>query len=325
MRAASRPNTFRPAVGARQISSVFTDGSDTQAHTPLAKNHAAAHIATNVCASCRGCRRARLPELCHTLPPYSWKSRLGGRITWCARARDLSVNEGEASGPSGSVGVNRLYNLGGPAHAFDNARQGRLKVSRIANLNDPFELLPANLRDQALRRAFHDAKRRVENDRGVICLTDTWQNPVMWSHYGDKHRGVCLGFDVAKDLTIPVTYRRDLQKITAADIPEGETATDVFVRRFLSVKFEDWRYEREQRIVVDLSTAISEGNLYFFRPSDGFLLREIILGARCDLAVAEARRIADAYPHTVYVTKARIAFTKFRVVEDKRYRRAAPI
>ncbi len=23
-----------------------------------------------------------------------------------------------------------------------------------------------------------------------------WSNPVIWAHYGDKHRGLCLGFEV---------------------------------------------------------------------------------------------------------------------------------
>jgi len=31
---------------------------------------------------------------------------------------------------------------------------------------------------------------------GVLCLTPHWDNLLMWAHYGDAHRGICLGFDI---------------------------------------------------------------------------------------------------------------------------------
>ncbi|MEN7527707.1 MULTISPECIES: DUF2971 domain-containing protein [unclassified Cupriavidus] len=36
-------------------------------------------------------------------------------------------------------------------------------------------------------------RRHVQNV-GVFCMTDRRDHPLMWSHYGDKHTGVCVEF-----------------------------------------------------------------------------------------------------------------------------------
>lgn len=31
---------------------------------------------------------------------------------------------------------------------------------------------------------------------GLLCFCETWQSPLLWNHYADRHKGICLGFDV---------------------------------------------------------------------------------------------------------------------------------
>lgn len=31
-------------------------------------------------------------------------------------------------------------------------------------------------------------------ERGVCCFSTTYASPLLWSHYGDQHRGLCIGF-----------------------------------------------------------------------------------------------------------------------------------
>ena len=45
----------------------------------------------------------------------------------------------------------------------------------------------------------------------VVCFTEDGNNPLMWSHYGLNHTGVCLKFEPTKDMNFekslcPVTY-----------------------------------------------------------------------------------------------------------------------
>ncbi len=44
-------------------------------------------------------------------------------------------------------------------------------------------------------------------DRGVFALAERPNCPLMWSHYGDQHRGLCLGYSV------PAEAAGDLHKI----------------------------------------------------------------------------------------------------------------
>src|SRR5207244_3707608 len=52
------------------------------------------------------------------------------------------------------------------------------------HLNDPSNL--TTLFDQALNK--------LKNDTGVSCFSKSYLKTLMWSHYSDKHKGVCLGF-----------------------------------------------------------------------------------------------------------------------------------
>lgn len=39
----------------------------------------------------------------------------------------------------------RVYHFVGPDHGLDDIRRRRLKIATIADLNDPFELLPSSM------------------------------------------------------------------------------------------------------------------------------------------------------------------------------------
>lgn len=45
-------------------------------------------------------------------------------------------------------------------------------------------------------------------NKGIFCLSERDDSMLMWSHYGDQHRGICLGYSVSK--TVPKDiYRVD--------------------------------------------------------------------------------------------------------------------
>ena len=72
----------------------------------------------------------------------------------------------------------------------------RLKQSRVNELNDPFELTPFDLTDLAIRNAFIQTREDLCKEKGVVCFSSGWRDPVIWAHYSDKHRGLCLGFEI---------------------------------------------------------------------------------------------------------------------------------
>ena len=88
------------------------------------------------------------------------------------------------------------------------------------------------------------------SEYGVLCLSETCTNPLMWAHYS-KHTGVCIEFDGAGTaLQDPkrnhrIRYSRDYPVVKITDFAYGNNAVNAILR----TKCEDWRYEKEWRLL----------------------------------------------------------------------------
>ena len=89
----------------------------------------------------------------------------------------------------------RLYHFLPQKWSLRAIRDQRLKGSTLDDTNDVFELLPYE--SQGLHQAY--SKWRTAREWVMLCLSETYKNPLMWGHYADKGRGMCLGFDVIDD------------------------------------------------------------------------------------------------------------------------------
>src|SRR5262245_59683864 len=107
----------------------------------------------------------------------------------------------------------RAYYFTSTQYGIENLRKRRIKISRLQELNDPFELLSTELSTEILRIAFSESMRQWSEMFGVICFSQSSANPLLWSHYGDRHRGMCLGFDLADQYVMPITYSPDRLKL----------------------------------------------------------------------------------------------------------------
>lgn len=211
----------------------------------------------------------------------------------------------------------RVYHLSEAPYALSNIALRRIKISRFSDLNDPFELLGADLRDKGHRRVFRETKEELHRSKGLLCFSGSWENPVLWSHYADKHRGVCLGFDVPDQLLTPVIYTDKPMKIARDRASNRPKLSEEFMNGLLRTKFADWKYEDELRLFVQLDHKTAESGLYFYPFSQDFSLQEVILGPRCDLPIKKLRELVAGFDPKIHVIKARVAFTKFKVVENR--------
>jgi len=211
----------------------------------------------------------------------------------------------------------RVYYLTGPQHALNNLALRRIKVARFEDLNDPFELLGADLGVKGHRAALRATKRQINENRGLICFSKAWSNPLLWGHYAEKHTGICMGFDVPDDLLAPVIYAKRLRKIPVDPKTNQPRLTEAIVNKLLRTKFFDWKYEKEMRLFVGLDRETVESGMYFCSYSDDLALREVILGPRCELRIEGIRDIVADFDPSVEVLKARLAFTRFDVLVDR--------
>lgn len=129
-------------------------------------------------------------------------------------------------------------------------------------------------------------------DKGIVSLAGRSDCPLMWSHYGDQHKGVCIGYSVphsAADNLHKITYggSRLIEASTVAAMLNGDDAARREVdKAVFTRKAEAWRYEREWRLIGPRGTHNS--------PLE---LEEVIFGMRCSHTVkfAIVRALADRH------------------------------
>jgi len=181
-------------------------------------------------------------------------------------------------------------------------------------MNDPFELLSLSLKQPEHRRAIRDLKADFDKEWGALCFSHGWTNPVLWSHYADKHRGMCLGFDVPDKKTLPMSYDGRRVELDIERELSRRAGPFELVRKLMTTKYRDWKYEREARILVSLKKADPETGFFFCKFGPQLALREVIVGARSALSKSEVQAALSSKDAHATIVKARLAFKTFRIV-----------
>ncbi len=206
----------------------------------------------------------------------------------------------------------RAYKLLSSKWALDNLRRRRLKISRIHDLNDPFELLPFDLTNSGNRSAVMETKKQLDEQQGLISFSRRWSNPVLWSHYADHHRGIALGFDIPEDIILEVIYvTHRLNAARWLETPSEATAQMMFC-----TKFAHWSYEDEVRLFCRLEEE-DEGK-YFASFSDELLLRSVIVGCDCLISNDALADALGSLIENVEIIHARPAWKTFRMTRQKK-------
>ncbi|WP_206955952.1 DUF2971 domain-containing protein [Trinickia acidisoli] len=212
----------------------------------------------------------------------------------------------------------RLYYLTACEWAEKTLREQRFKLSTFDEANDPFELLAVSIKNRHARQIYKDLiYKHWNNHLAMLCTSTSWHSPVMWAHYGDKHRGVCIGFDTAEHVQVcPVSYRTDRLPGLLDSLGQRQLPTEEQIMTVLTTKFKDWQYERECRIFAEGSERDADGKAYLaFQP--GLIPREIILGVRCEASLRDFADLVIDPINSVEIFKARAAFDSFKIVRQK--------
>ena len=145
-----------------------------------------------------------------------------------------------------------------------------------------------------------EVKKTFRHRFAIFCLSNVYNNILMWSHYGDNHKGICIALKVydvdgKPNLLVknkqfksvsnesnftyyplfPVNYSEERAKIFniftyrfSAEAPE-----------FLLTKFKDWSYEEEFRAVLDIEDSNNKFNKQNIILEDG-QIPEIMFGSK---------------------------------------------
>lgn len=149
--------------------------------------------------------------------------------------------------------------------------------THLDDFNDPFECTSFGFKKESGSiKNPHGYKKRFSDKYAVLSLTRQPLNALMWSHYGDSHRGVVIGIDVDaagfgsfSDNFIPyqsgeIIYTKT-KSLNDLDICEdnlmaiGEDIvfdTNLFnlAKRAFLYKSLEWAYEEEVRVVKEVGS-----------------------------------------------------------------------
>lgn len=176
---------------------------------------------------------------------------------------------------------------------LDSLKEMTIRLSPPRILNDPFETLfnedvqnqlstsvGKNYYSEHLDNVFDTEdkknsyiKYRINdsvNRFGIISLSETHRNLLMWAHYAHEHKGLCIGFhsdfisrlpnkfiddnEIAEYKPIKVNYD-SIRPQHISDISNKKNELRINTINQLITKSNDWIYEKEHRCVIPLNWA----------------------------------------------------------------------
>ena len=148
-----------------------------------------------------------------------------------------------------------LYKYVSLDHVVDILDNHRLYLSDGKNFNDPFEITVTD------KKKHHT--RHIEGLH-ILSLTNSCRNKLIWSHYTDSHKGVCLTVKVPKHLVYPICYSTkriyedsDIDNIISSSkrVSKKNVDKDFSLltknKKMAYIKDKKWLYKKEYRVVFD--------------------------------------------------------------------------
>lgn len=155
---------------------------------------------------------------------------------------------------------------------------------------------------EELEKWFEIGHSRFASNSRVACFCEEKSNILMWSHYANYHKGICLKFDSFCDNGFFHDENWNLKKLPITKVnypikynpPKYFKDNEEFFKYSVYTKYHKWKYEKEHRIIsiVDI--------IKYEKKS----LIEVIFGCKCDeekqQEVVEMVR-ANNYPNVKFI------------------------
>lgn len=178
---------------------------------------------------------------------------------------------------------NTLYKYLTTNYLYETIRDSKIYLNDGTIINDPFEL------KYILRES-----GTVKTIKGlhILCLTKSHRMKLMWSHYTDSHKGVCLALEIPRHLVYPICY-------TGERVFSDSNLDDIIARAYKGkekslfksydllssnqkialIKDSKWNYEKEYRIVFDNEEGLIYDNNKWFM---SVKIKRLYLGVNFD-------------------------------------------
>lgn len=184
-----------------------------------------------------------------------------------------------------------------------------LLVAQKARLPEVFKMLQPGI----LQKISPAIDGLLNQNVGVLCLSEVRDSLLMWGHYTDNHKGFVIGFDSSHAFFLKRRSEQDefgfLRKVNYQVERPKVVLSDTSSPVWFQTKSSQWEYEKEWRIVRVLSEADHRTDrspfplcLFEFAP-DAIL--EIVIGARADSSTIQAIESLASHFRRAVLLKAR--------------------
>ncbi len=107
----------------------------------------------------------------------------------------------------------------------------------------------------------------------ITCFSEEYDNILMWSHYANKHDGICIAYDFKKSielqtLALPIRYDNKRPIISENEVEYNNqepiinrTSLTKLLIDSLLVKSDSWKYENEWRVILP-KEKLNDDNLF---------------------------------------------------------------
>ncbi|MCZ9838877.1 DUF2971 domain-containing protein [Brachyspira hyodysenteriae] len=151
---------------------------------------------------------------------------------------------------------NSLYNyMSINTNTIKTIKNNKLWLSHTNNFNDPV--------DPTIKR-YKGKYDYILNSIKVACLTKNYDNTLMWSHYADKHKGICVEYDISNIINKENYIIRKVNYDMKAIVDENSINTIYDINLLLDlfcIKSKEWEYEDEYRILYHDIERLNNGKL----------------------------------------------------------------
>lgn len=102
---------------------------------------------------------------------------------------------------------------------------------------------------------FRDVFANLRTTTGVSCFSELNDSLLMWAHYANNHRGICVEYDLLEInrqlgfTPVPIIYSDERVCFQHFNIETIENDSIKLLLESLTTKSTDWSYEREWRII----------------------------------------------------------------------------
>ena len=92
---------------------------------------------------------------------------------------------------------------------------------------------------------------------GISCLSESDSSLLMWAHYANNHKGMCVEYELLKISNqlkftpVPVIYTNDRVTLSSLESENLDHDTMKIFVESITTKSSEWNYEKEWRIIRD--------------------------------------------------------------------------